>query len=327
MWFYFKDSKTFKTKAAAVAAEYSIVEGSIYDDLSEISVEFNEDIADNDIIFNNNGYIGIVQSSEKKDNILNLSCSNILNIFNRDIVYDGTKPTAGVENYLKEKLLENFVNLSDKRYAINYLTISAASETLGNAAPDVTDGICNFKSYAGKIRRLYNIFVEFEVKHTTLNINIIKRDENTKKVVLNNTAVTIEEESISQTNIAKITSYIKDTGATKDWFLLNDGKISNNINDPKRIDGDWIILQISNSAEIENEVRNKFRENSFSHKIVFSVKSSEARFNFYDNLKIELNKKIYNSYVATKTVKSNGLTEYQCGELRTTLTDKIKELI
>lgn len=327
MWFYFKDSKTFKTKCAAVSADYSIVEGSIYDDLSTITVEYNEDISDNDIIFNNNGYIGIVQDSEKQENLLQLNCASIINIFNRDVIYDNTKPTAGVEEYLKNELLSNFVNLTDKKFALSYLNISADSKTLKTAIPDVDNGICNFKSYIGKIRRLYNIFVEFKVKHASLDVNIIKRDENTKQVVLNNTAVTIEEETFSRTNVAKITSYVKDTGARKDWYLLTDGSITNDRTAVNRVDGEWIILQVSNADEIEDEVRNKFRENSFSHKIVFSVKNSEARFNFYDDLKIELNKKIYKSYIATKTVNSNGLTQYQCGELRTTLTDKIKELI
>ena len=327
MWFYFKDSKTFKTKCAAVSADYSTVEGSIYDDLSTITVEYNENISDNDIIFNNNGYIGIVQDGEKQGNLLQLNCANIVNLFNRDIIYDKTKPTAGIEEYLKNKLLLNFVNLTDKKYALSYLNISADSTTLKTAIPDVDNGVCNFKSYIGKIRRLYNIFVEFEVKHTSLDVNIVKRDENTKQVILNNTAVTIEEETFSQTNVAKITSYVKDTGESKDWYLLTNGSITNDRTAVNRADGEWIILQVSNTDEIEDEVRNKFKENSFSHKIVFSVKSSEARFNFYDNLKIELNKKIYKSYIATKTVNSNGLTQYQCGELRTTLTDKIKELI
>lgn len=327
MWFYFKDIKTFKTKSAAISENYSIVEGSIYDDLSTITVEYNTDISDNDIVFNNNGYIGIVRDSEKQGNLLQLNCENIVNIFNRDVIYDNTKPTAGIEEYLKNELLKNFVNLSDKKFTFEYLNISADSTTLKTAIPDTDNGICNFKSYIGKIRRLYNIFVEFEVTHTVLNVNIIKRDENTKQLVLNNTSVTIEEETFSQTNIAKITSYLKDTGISKDWYLLEDGSVTNKRTALNRVDGEWIILQVSNAAEIEDEVKNKFKENSYSHKIVFSVKSSEARFNFYDNLKIELNKKIYKSYIATKTVNSNGLTQYQCGELRTTLTDKIKELI
>ena len=84
---------------------------------------------------------------------------------------------------------------------------------------------------------------------------------------------------------------------------------------------------MKDKKKYEIVIINKFKENSYSHKVTFVVPNDKAKWEFYDPVMIEVNKLWYQSYIAKKIIKDDGTTEYQCGELKTSLTDKINQVL
>lgn len=336
MIFYIKDKKTFKTKHIEPTEEYSLLVGSITDDKSTISIRKNNDIHDGDYIFNLNGWMGLIHKVDNQNNVCTISAKQIDYIFDRDVIDDGIRPTTSIEAYLQAELNKWFVNISDTHYQYPFINITVGSNTNEESAPAVDNKRCvNYRTYLEQLKRLYGIRCEFSVNGDTLNCNIVAR-KNTKNLILDYFPYEITGEDISETKVARITAINGETTREDkdgnmpaleytDYFLLDNGEVSTDINASNRIDGDWNYITYSKNDVPLEKVKDEFEKNKYSHKITFLSSAKYAVYDFYDYLKISLNGKIYDSYIAKKTINSNGTYEYQAGDLAVTLTDKLQD--
>lgn len=321
---YIKDSKTFYNKAIVDAYSYQLVK-SIYTDLSELTVQYNENIAVGDIIYDNYGWIARISSVEKDGQTLQLKAEDITYLFNRDIIFTSSDMKSSTEQTLLQALQKYYKNQSDEVYALPYLNLAAYTMT-SNLQPAVEYGLWSIKSYISRVRRLQGVYADIKASASTLDIFIQRKELFSGKIFTTNQYLEITEETFSNTSIGKVTAYTQGGSAT-DYYLLEDGTITTTYQAYNRVPGEWVYLEIQEGEDELTQVKNKFKENSYSHKVTFVVPKDKAKWEFYDPVMIEVNKLWYQSYIAKKIIKDDGTTEYQCGELKTSLTDKINQVL
>lgn len=325
---YVKDRKTFRTLCVCPVLDYELTPWSIYDEVSTLTVsrEKEELFREGDFIILGTGlYCGIIKEAEVDIYKAELKCEHIIKLLSRDLLKT-EKPDSGIEQFIKNQIDEHYTNQPDMVYSVPYLNVTAATATLSDMAPEIKDGVWNIKSYTAKVRRLLNVFIEFIFTRDSLNIILRRKDDGIKQIDLSDPSVKILEESYSNKAIGKITSVCEEDEQVLDWYLLDDGTVTNTYQPNNRVYGDWIKLFIDKAEDVPFKIQDEFAKNSYSHKILFSVPQEKARFNFYDRLRIARNGRLYASYIAAIRIKKDSSrVEYQCGELRTNFTDKIQE--
>ena len=317
-----KDRKTFRTitGSACAVVDYSLTLDSIYDETSEISITGAESAPTaGDFIYLENGYQGIAQEVEKNDGRIDLKCRQVSSLFSRELYY--SKPEGEtLEMRLKNMIDTNYTKQPDGLYRLPYLEVRALTSTSADTRPEIDDnGIYTVDAYMAKLARLHNIFVTCVFGRDTLAVEIARKVVPSRKIDFSDPGLNVTEQAFSCEKIGKITSRAEDTGKVRDWYLLRDGTITNSADAPERVEGDWKLLTVREEQDTTDAVADEFRSNSYSHKITFTAAPEKARFSFYDRVTIALDGNLFDSYIAAVRVKKDsGLTEYECGELRTT---------
>lgn len=318
---YVRDRRTFKLKHHAAVLNYDMTVQSIYDEVSDFAIKGKEDsVQAGDFLFAG-GFCGIVKGTDKDRDMLNITCDDIGTLFSRNI--SDTPGTIGgsVEGYIKAIVDQHYVNQSDVIYATPYVTVITETSTAGDALPDIEDGTWSVKSYLSKARRLYNIHTSHSVVNGKLVMRIFRRDRRMHKVFLNLSDFEVLEESFAHDAIGKITTIAEDTGGKKEWYLLQDGTITNTYAEKNRVDGTWEVVRISEAAKAAEEVQNRFKENSDSHLIEFAC---SKEYDFYDDLIIHTETgRVLTSYItAIRRSDARGKNVYKSGELRIMFDEK-----
>ncbi len=324
-----KDGKTFRAirGATCTAVDYDLVMNSIYDEGSELRVICAETLPkEGDFVYLENGYQGIVQEAEEERGAVVLKCRALTALFEREFYY--TEPQgATLEQRLKYMIDTCFTNQSDTVYRLPFLEVRVLSATTGTTRPEIDDkGVYSMSAYIAKLTRLHQIFVTFSFMRDKLRVDIARRVIPTKQIDFSDAGLRVKEQSFARETTAKITARAEDTGKRKDWYLLADGEVTDAPGDAKRMEGKWSVLSVREEQDMADAVTDEFRSNTYSHKITFTAVPEKARFSFCDNVRIALNGRVFESYIAAVRVKKGSeTTEYECGELRTTY--PLKKLI
>lgn len=329
MIFYVMDKKSFKPKFMGFSENYSLVIGSNGSDTSSITLPYTTTIGKGDYISNLDDFIGIIKTISIKDGALSLTAIAMDNLFDRSIMDDDIRPSASLEGYIAGRITRYFAAYEDSFYNYPFLVVSNSTNTEIESAPDLDNNGCyNLKKYIEKCRRLYGIKLSWKINGDKLHLDIHK-DESKKNLILDGFSYALTDNVESETKVAKITAIKKATEETAaesiDYYLLSDGTISTNINDPKRVEGSWQIITYTDKDIPLEKASEKFASNEYNHKITFTSVKADARFNPFDKVVIQLNGNIYDSYISKMIVKSNGVINYECGELALTLTDKLNK--
>lgn len=333
MIFYIKDRYTFETKGIVEGASWRLIE-SVWTDLSELTVTNNDRAQSGDVIYTMDGWRGVITDIERDGKTMDLKCEKMESLFDRELLWTGLGRTQPAEFSVAYFFNNYFVNNSDTYYQYTYLTTNRATLEASPSQPITDRGKINLASYIAQVRRICGVFVYYDISGNTLTARIQHESRQAKTIITTNTPVEIVEESFSQQDItAKVSTYKYTDGYPPlftdqtDWYLFDDGSISSNPGDGTRVQGRWALLEINDEDDPENSALNVFRSNnSATHKITFRVPETDARYNFYDPVRLELHGHLYESYISRKTRTSEGYVEYTCGDLQTTLTDKINEL-
>lgn len=312
---FIKDIRTFETTAHELVLDYKLVK-SIYDAYSTVIISTPPTIPkEGDIIYIDSGYYGLIQSVYVDRGKTELSCSQIINLFGRKMFYTAQSFTY-LEDYLAQLITDNFINCPDAFYALPYLQVNATTHTTSAMNPDLTEGVYSVKSYAAKMRRLYNIFCDWSLSRTALTLNISQKAPTVKNIDFSNPAYYLTAQDFSASTISKITTLCEEDSSQQDWVLLESGDIVNDAPAAGRKSGEWTTLIVKESANVADNVKDKFLSNEYSHHIEFSAPVS-AGFNLYDRLNIKLDNKIFSSYVAEITTEKNSTrATITCGELQ-----------
>lgn len=313
---FIKDKKTFVTKAMVPAVGYELHE-SIYDTVSTISIPTTKSPIDEGdfVLFDGDPFVGIVTEVDIDGGRTELSVEQAVKVFSRDMFYS-TSAYTYLEDYLKSLVDTNYTSCTDEIYELPFLSVNALSHTSANCKPDLDDNVYNIKSYISKLRRLHDIVCEWDFTRTQLILNIYKKTFTVHNIDMSNPSYIITEQTISNKVIGKITVYCEENTSYSTWYLKTDGTVTTT--KPAtldRVDGEWTTLTVHETADIQNDVKDTFAQNYYSHKISFKT---DADFEIYDRLNLRIEGKIFSSYVSgIKKTKGSKYQEIECGELQT----------
>lgn len=322
---YIKDKKTFETKHHAPAVDWDITLESIYDEVSKFEIKGSKDKAQQGDFLFAGDFAGVIKSIEPHDEYLSITCDDIVTIFQRDLFAVADTPASGgLEAYIKRRIDAAYVNVSDAMYKMPYIKVITGTTTSGNTLPDIDDDVWNIKSYLAKVRRVNGIYTSFEIQRNNLIIRIFHKDRANHNIFLTMSAFELLEETYSNTEVGKVTTRAEDTGATRDWYLLVDGTITNTYTPNNRINGLWELTSVKDDSEAEEKAKNIFAKNSKSHLIEFAT---DRQYNFYDNVTIRTKEgRVLQSYIsAIRLEKGKTKTIYKTGELRLLLHEKLNQ--
>ena len=214
---------------------------------------------------------------------------------------------------------------------MNRVTTEASAQI-----PITQRGLYKVSSYIAQCRRLANVFTYFDIDqgNDTLTARIQHENRSTKTLITTGMPVEVTQESFtSEELISKVTTYNFTDGYPplytniQQWYLMTNGTITNNRSGGTWQEGAWTLQELQEEDNAETRAVNTIRTSQrSSHKIIVRVPLKDARFEFYDPVKVELHDHMYESYVSRKTISSDGYVEYTFGDLQTSLTDKINEL-
>ena len=128
---------------------------------------------------------------------------------------------------------------------------------------------------------------------------------------------TVTGETYGGHSIAKVTNYTD--GVPQDFYLLNDGTVTHDNSDENRVYGAW---EVTVNSE-EDAILEKFAA-TYGHQILFH---SKEKYELYTPLRLRMpSGKMLDSFISCVGVKSNDSHYYYtAGELRTTLTAKLRK--
>ena len=313
---FVKDYKTFETTSINLVLDYEL-KYSIYDTVSSITIPTPANLPQvGDIIYlDGNGFFGVIKNVSPDYGKTELDVNQIITLLGRDMFYQ-TSTFTYLEDYLVELISDNYTNCSDSFYALPYLTATAVTHTSSQMLPDLDNNIYSVKSYASKMRRLYNIFCTWGISRTQLTLTVAQQIKTVKNVDFSNPNYVLTEQDFSTKSVSKITTFCEENSQTQTWILLSDGSIVNTPQTTDRANGEWVPLVVQTAAEVNDTVKDEFAKNEYSHKIEFQAPKSTG-FSLYDRLNIKLNNSIFSSYVSGVTYKKNSdIIDVECGELQ-----------
>lgn len=312
---FIKDKKTFITKVIATAVDYEIHE-SIYDTVSTIKIPTpSEPPTEGDfVLFDGMAYVGIITEVDIDGGETEISAEQAVKLFSREMFYTATAYTY-LEDYLKDLIDTNYTNCADEIYEVPFLDVNALTNTSANCKPDLEDNVYNIKSYISKLRRLQDIVCDWSFDRTTLTLNIYKKMFPVYNIDMSNPRYMITEQTFAKDTVGKISVFCEETSAYSTWYLKTDGTVTQTYSANDRVDGEWKTLIVYEAADIQDDVKDEFAKNYYSHKISFNT---DRTFNLYDRLKLRIDGKIFNSYVSGLiTRKGSKYHTVECGELQT----------
>lgn len=345
MIFYIRDRDTFALKGIVEGASWKLVQ-SVWTDISEMDTSNNEKAKSGDIIYNMDGWQGIITDVDRDEKTMHLKCQKIDYLFGRISAYQGLGQTQPCEwtcalmirkNYIEQEYwTEETFPFQDPRYFYPYLIINRVTLEAIPQIPNTTRGLYKVSSFIAQVRRVASVFTYFDIDNqaNTMTIRVQHENRDTKTLITTGMPVEIVQESFtSEELISKVTTYTFQDGYPPaydnitQWYLLTDGTITNNRDAGEQQKGGWSLFELQEEDNPEQRATNIIRTSQrSSHKIIVRMPLKDARYEFYDPVRVELHGHMYESYVSRKTISSDGYVEYTFGDLQTSLTDKINEL-
>lgn len=313
MQIFIKDRKTFDTKMHAAALDFDEIR-SIYDEYSTFVIPATTaNVKENDIIYSDDGFFGIITNIEPEEKKITLSVSQIVNIFSRKLFYEKIE-FQYLENRIRDLIYSNFINCEDDLYSLPYLQANAITQTKSNLQPDLDNGIFSIKSYAAKARRVAGVHLQWGITRENLIVDIKRKNAPVKNIDFSNPNYILQSEDFSSKTVSKVTTKAEDNGKERDWYLTENGSVSS-VKPSKRLYGEWELLMVAEDANAKDSAVDEFARNTYSHKIVFL---SKTPFDLYEPIRVSLRGKIFRSYISgVRKIKNSKLLEISCGELQT----------
>ena len=321
-------------------SSHDINTNSDYDGKTQIILHRKPKASEEDfILLYDDGLIfqGIVDSieNEKGQNHYTVTALELPKLFDRKVVLTNESLlSTGIEDFIADQITRNFISSDDSLLNIGYLTVTANTHTPIKASVDAEDGIYNLCTYIGNALTNYGIFMDFEFDSDSLNITIEKKQQSDLKIDTGLANVTNLVEVYETTVLSKLVVLWKKsetTTVTKQFFLKNDRTITENINDPDRAKGsvDVIASTAENEEALKQEAIDKFKSNSYQHKISFDIIPSKLipASDIYIGHQLQVKTALgIKESIITEIGRSNNKSSISVtlGQLKVTLIEKLK---
>ena len=321
---------------------------AVYDGKSRIVLHRKPIASEDDFIILNDGgivFCGIIDAIEntKGQKSHTLTVIEMQRLFDRKVILTNESLLSnGIEDFIADQITGNFISSADSLLNIPYLTVTAKTHTPVAAKPDADNGIYNLCTYMGNALTNYGIFVDFEFTSNALHVVIEKKQQSDLKIDTGLSNIVNLSEVYDTKVLAKLTvlwtrKEINEAGEetetteTRHFFLKTDKTITEDVNEPDRAKGsvDVIVSMADSEEALQQEVADKFKANSYQHKITFDAVPSKLvpadELFVGHQLTVKTESGIKDS-VITGIAQSNGqeAISVTLGQLAVTLIEKLK---
>lgn len=326
MIMYVKDHKTFKTtyKAFAQAWDVPIMASTHERGTIIIPLEGRKDFSRDYVYFDDHLYL--VDESSPKDGNVELTVSDMANIFSRQIPYPDEPVETSYGDFIMDIIENHFITCEDPAYELPYIQIWSADITPFEP-PKLTDTrLFSLTDIIAEARKKGVLF-QFSIVDNKLDIVISSPITVPHNIVFDDGHATLETENFSRVKTAKIT-VLKATDTSgvyvnTTYYLSKSGDISETVPE-NRAEGDWIYLQIGKDDDAREKASEEFKKNISSHKIEFY---SDKTYYLWDTVNFVIDGELLQSAVISAYLSSSSNRYlYKCGDLATTLTEKVQKI-
>ena len=342
---YVLDKKDLHIKDVLEFDEYTFKEDIDYNDKSTVTFIKQPNLEDGDIVICKNGnkivFFGICEKvkSESEESDYTITLLQKENLFNRFIFleYTGYIEKVGVEDFIAMSILKNFIDSSDPLLDKKWLNVQPGSITKGVIKPETEQGVYNLKTYLGNVKQHYNIYTDFNLYRSKLNVRIAKKVNTELMVDIEVSDVSDYVENYDISVLAKLNVKWKKTEESteevrKAFYLLSDRTVSEDVNNLNRVEGSVKSIQIvaEKEEEMRQQVFNEFSSNRYNHKITFNIVRNSKLYpeqDFYVGRPCTVKTKsgVRKSMITKIETSSNsGLLKVTLGNMKVTLTDKLR---
>lgn len=336
---YFLDRFSFEIKDVIDLQNYELNIDEETNANSTLTVMKKLNAGDKDFVFINENdnikYIGIIDApvNENGEVKYTITAKYITNLFDRDILLNNEEliSNAGIEDFIKYTIENEFTDSEDSLLNINYLDVEVLTHTKINKSVDnVNNGIYNFHTFITNCTQNYNIIYEFKVENGRLKMFISKQEQEVQLIDATITDITNYTEVFETNVVAKVV--VKTSNNVFNYFLLSDRTITKNMNDLNRAIGLVKAVYTEKDEDAEQTALNEFKSNSYEHLVQFDVNVESKLFDI-KNWKIGTpvkmktkNNIIIDSYISAISMKKgSNFYSIKTGNIRIDFIDKIKK--
>ena len=335
---FVKNFSAYQTIKKASVVDSSLVIDSYDSESSTVVVRGfeidNEDVG-NWIVIDNVVYQ--ISGVAPGDGQTAITLQSPLDAFYRPILLQKQTSNQTVGGFIQSVLLKNWINESDLLYALPYLVVSNL-DTTAYVPPESAESNCFvLADYARLMRRSYGVTLTFANSGEKLICTILKRSPAAQNVSFSDGRSFLESVSYGSSAYAKLTVYNDIKTGEKDsagdpiytrevttWYLSEDGTASQLI-PARRSTGSWGVLQLKDCENVSAKVIEEFSKNRSGLKIEFW---SVLNLDVGTNCVFAINNKLTKSHVVYKRKdNANSRFYYKAGELKTTVTEKLKGVL
>lgn len=254
----------------------------------------------------------------------------ITNIFNRNIELKNESliKTSGIEDFIEDAILTNFVTNTDTFINLDYLELEIKTHTKKQTTvSNVQDGIYNLHTWLTNCTQSYDVVYSFSIVNKKLVMTIEIKEAERELIDVNAQAISNYVEVFETDIVSKVTVLYdkvndEDKKGQYTLFLLNDRTTTTNQNDLDRADGKIETVYTTNYEDAEQKALDTMKANAYNHNITFAY---DDRF-IAVGTPIAIKTKeslIFDTYISAVKITQKQFYEYTCGNIRINFIDKL----
>lgn len=260
------------------------------------------------------GSIWTIQRVEPKNGLTTLTIAPAIDAFDRPLLMQPAAET--VDLFIARALEAEFQLQPDAEFALPYLQIGV-SGAAPFIKPEVSDaGLYSLPDYVRSVQD--SVRVDFAVSGAAMLVNVAPALLTTHSVIMDG-VTELKQQTYSRQFTAKVT-VVQGTGSTV-YYVDADGAISSDppANRPK---GEWRVIEARDNMNAMDAAKEVFAENVAANKIAFA---SPDRYSLGDIIRTRLDGAAAALKVtAIRKTSSDSRWLYECGELPTSLSERLK---
>jgi hypothetical protein len=280
---------------------------------------------------------GIISNIEttKDTQTFRVQIEDINSLFDRKIILtnEALIASTGLEDFIEQTIKDRWSESADTLLNLTYINLTVATHTPLNFSVETQDDVYNFRTFLGNMKERYGVELSYDFS-SQLNITIAKTSPSELDLDLTISDIVDYDEVYSVDVIAKVIVLSKATNTEFNYYLKNDRTITTNASDVNRVKGKVESVTCEADVDASQKAIDTFKSNSYKHNISFELISDSL---VYENDELYVNRPlriktldngVYSTFIAKKKYKfKSTVYEYECGNIKVNLVDKLKGVL
>lgn len=228
---------------------------------------------------------------------------------------------VGIEDFIAKKITDNFISNVDTFVNLNYLQLNVKTHTKKNiSVTNVENNIFNLHTYMTNCTQNYDIVYSFSIVNKKLQITIESKELDKELIDVNAQPISNYSEVFETDVVSKVV--VLTSTNTYILYLKTDRTTTTDKNDKDRADGRTVTVYTENYEDAPQFALDQMKANAYNHNITFSYYNRYIKIGTPIAIKTK-ESLIYDTYISSVKITNSKFIEYTCGNIRTTLIDKL----